>query len=66
MNVDELNSLLSMEVTAGIIRGGDSILIAQRKYGDHLENKWKFPEGKLEEGETPENCLTREIREELS
>lgn len=53
-------------VTAAIIKSGNRILIAQRKKGSHLEMKWEFPGGKLENGESPEECLQREIKEELN
>ncbi|MCX6654316.1 MAG: (deoxy)nucleoside triphosphate pyrophosphohydrolase, partial [Candidatus Bathyarchaeota archaeon] len=53
-------------VTAGIIRKNGKILIAQRKKGSHLEYKWELPGGKLEENESPEECLKRELREELN
>jgi 8-oxo-dGTP diphosphatase len=52
-------------VTAGIIEKEGKILIAQRKAGDKLEYKWEFPGGKIEEGETPEECLVRELSEEF-
>lgn len=52
-------------VTAAIIRKDDMVLIAQRKPGAHLALKWEFPGGKLEAGESPEECLQREIKEEL-
>jgi 8-oxo-dGTP diphosphatase len=52
-------------VTAGIIERDGQILIAQRKKGSRLEYKWELPGGKLEEGETPEECLVRELREEF-
>ena len=53
-------------VTAAIIRKDDKILIAQRKKDSYLEpNKWEFPGGKVEENETNEDCLVREIQEEL-
>lgn len=52
-------------VAAGIIRRGDRILICQRPEGKSLAGKWEFPGGKLEAGETPEECLVRELREEL-
>jgi 8-oxo-dGTP pyrophosphatase MutT (NUDIX family) len=53
-------------VVAGIIELDGKILIAQRKEDDHLAHKWEFPGGKLEADETPEQCIVRELREELS
>ncbi len=55
----------AIEVAAAIIRRGDTILIAQRRADDHLSNLWEFPGGKREAGETFEQCLARELREEL-
>ena len=54
------------EVAVGILRKKDKILICQRKRGGRYELKWEFPGGKLENGETTEQCLRRELREELS
>lgn len=51
-------------VTAAVIREGNEDLVARRRHGP-LPGKWEFPEGKLEPGEAPEECLRREIREEL-
>lgn len=45
-----------------LVRDG-KILAAQRSYG--MKDKWEFPGGKIEEGETPEEALRRECREEL-
>lgn len=53
------------EVTAAIILKDNKILIAQRAPADNLAGKWEFPGGKIEPGETPKECLKREIREEL-
>ncbi|MFP7416040.1 (deoxy)nucleoside triphosphate pyrophosphohydrolase [Priestia filamentosa] len=53
------------KVVAAIIKDKDKILIAQRNSKDHLAGKWEFPGGKIEPDETPEECLAREIREEL-
>lgn len=53
-------------VTAAIIEKDDKILITQRKEGKHGEFLWEFPGGKLEEGEAPEDCIIREIYEELN
>ncbi|RKD30558.1 (deoxy)nucleoside triphosphate pyrophosphohydrolase [Thermohalobacter berrensis] len=52
-------------VTAGIIKKGNKILITQRKDEKNQALKWEFPGGKLEEDETPKECLRREIMEEL-
>lgn len=41
------------------------VLIAQRKRAGHHPLKWEFPGGKVETGESPEDALTRELREEL-
>ena len=54
-----------IEVVAAIIRKGDTIFATQRGYGD-FKDWWEFPGGKMEPGETPEEALVREIREELS
>ena len=53
-----------VEVVAAVIRKGDRIFATQRGYGD-FKDWWEFPGGKMEEGETPEEALRREIREEL-
>ena len=51
---------------AGIIRKHGKILIAQRKKESWMEpNKWEFPGGKVEPNESYEECLIREIQEEL-
>lgn len=52
-------------VTAAILLQSDKILITRRAKGRHLAGYWEFPGGKLEYGETEEECLVREIKEEL-
>lgn len=52
-------------VTAAVIVKDNKILIAQRKRGDPLQGKWEFPGGKIEETESPEACLKRELFEEF-
>ena len=54
-----------IEVVAAIIRKADKIFATQRGYGD-FKDWWEFPGGKMELGESPEEALRREIREELS
>lgn len=54
-----------INVTAAIIENEGKFLIAKRKKGKHLENKWEFPGGKVEPKETPEICLARELKEEF-
>ncbi len=55
----------TIEVVAAIIRKGDKIFATQRGYGD-FKDWWEFPGGKIEQGESPEDALVREIEEELS
>ena len=55
----------TIKVVAAIIKNNDRIFATQRGYGD-FKDGWEFPGGKVEEGETPQEALTREIREELA
>lgn len=57
--------MILQKVSAGIIEKDGKILIAKRKTGKCIGAKWEFPGGKLEENETLEECLLREIKEEL-
>jgi 8-oxo-dGTP diphosphatase len=54
-----------VEVSAALIFRDGKLLIAQRHVGAHLGGLWEFPGGKRELRETFEECLVREIREEL-
>jgi len=54
-----------IEVTAAIIEKNGLVLVARRKEGIHLAGFWEFPGGKIEMGETPEECLYRELKEEF-
>ena len=54
----------TIHVAAAVIRDGDRIFATQRGYGPYKDG-WEFPGGKIEAGETPEQALAREIREEL-
>lgn len=53
------------QVTAGLIRHQDRLLITRRPAGKHLAGLWEFPGGKQEQSETLEECLARELKEEL-
>ena len=53
------------QVTAAVIEKDGKILIAQRRKGSALGGKWEFPGGKIEPGETAEECLKRELKEEF-
>lgn len=53
-----------IEVVAAVIRKDGRVFATQRGYGD-WKGWWEFPGGKIELGETPEEALRREIREEL-
>ncbi len=55
-----------VQVAAGLICHEGRYLIARRKFSSHLGGLWEFPGGKRETGETLEDCLRRELREELS
>jgi 8-oxo-dGTP diphosphatase len=54
------------EVSAAIIIEHGKVLLARRAKGEKLAGYWEFPGGKREEDETIDECLVREIREELS
>ncbi len=54
----------TIRVVAAIIRDGEKLFATQRGYGEY-KDKWEFPGGKVEENETPEDALIREIKEEL-
>jgi len=57
---------MSIQVVAAIIERPDRrLLIAQRRKQDSSPLKWEFPGGKVKTGESPEQALTRELREEL-
>ena len=55
-----------VDVVGAVIRDGDRVLLAQRPEGKAQAGLWEFPGGKIEPGETPEEALARECREELA
>lgn len=54
----------TIKVVAAVIKKDNKIFATQRGYGD-FKDGWEFPGGKIEDGETPEKALKREIKEEL-
>ena len=54
----------TIRVAAAVIRRDGTVFATQRGYGPYKDS-WEFPGGKIEPGETPEEALRREIREEL-
>ncbi len=55
-----------IRVTCGIIEKDNKVLIVQRSDKMSLPLKWEFPGGKIQEGETEEACILRELKEELN
>jgi len=53
------------QVTAAVIIEDGRLFLARRPPGDALAGLWELPGGKIEPGETPQECLERELREEL-
>jgi 8-oxo-dGTP diphosphatase len=56
---------MTVEVSAGIIVKAGRVLVCQRRPDQPHGSKWEFPGGKREGGESMEECLRRELREEL-
>ncbi|MBI4850060.1 MAG: (deoxy)nucleoside triphosphate pyrophosphohydrolase [Nitrospirae bacterium] len=54
-----------IEVACAIIEGGGKVLCTQRSETMSLPLKWEFPGGKINDGESREECVKRELREEL-
>ena len=57
---------LIIVASIALIDANDQILIAKRPNKKHLSGFWEFPGGKVEKGESPENALVREVKEELN
>ena len=56
---------MTIVVTAAVIERDGEYLVTRRQRGVHLEGSWEFPGGKCEPGESLDECLRRELREEL-
>ena len=55
----------SIHVAIALVWDQQRLLVTQRPLSTHLGGHWEFPGGKLEPGETPEDCAVREVREEV-
>lgn len=55
----------AIEVSAAVIERDDAFLLTRREEASHLGGLWEFPGGKIEHGESAEDALAREVREEL-
>lgn len=58
-------TIRSIRVACAVIEDGGRVLAAQRSEKMNMPLKWEFPGGKLHEGESAEECLVRELYEEL-
>lgn len=56
----------TIKVTAGVITDSDKVLITRRAPKENFAGGWEFPGGKIEVNETPQECLVRELKEELN
>ncbi|TIR64810.1 MAG: NUDIX domain-containing protein, partial [Mesorhizobium sp.] len=56
---------LLLVAACALVDADRRVLLAQRPEGKQLAGLWEFPGGKVEPGETPEECLVRELHEEL-
>lgn len=60
-----MNKRLLLVSACALVDADGRVLLAQRPQGKQLAGLWEFPGGKVEPGETPEECLVRELDEEL-
>ena len=61
-----MTAVKAFKVTCALIGFGEKVLVVQRSEGMHLPLKWEFPGGKIERNETEEECVRREVKEELN
>ncbi len=65
MHVVSNQRTLLLVVAAALVDADNRVLLAQRPEGRSMAGLWEFPGGKVDAGETPEQALIRELREEL-
>ena len=66
VEMPEMSASLFPVVAAALVDRAGRVLLQQRPAGKALAGLWEFPGGKLEPGESPEDALVRELREELA
>ncbi|MCL2403337.1 MAG: (deoxy)nucleoside triphosphate pyrophosphohydrolase [Coriobacteriia bacterium] len=66
MTQEQLSELQEIRAACAIIAHEGKVLSARRFTGKRYDGWWEFPGGKIEPGETPEQCCVREIKEELN
>lgn len=54
-----------VDIAIGVLKSGRQVCLSKRQSHQHLAGCWEFPGGKIENGETPEEAVTREVQEEL-
>ena len=65
MSVVAKGKRLLLVAACALVDADGRVLLAQRPEGKQLAGLWEFPGGKVEPGETPEQCLIRELQEEI-
>ena len=65
MPITEASPTILLVVAAALIDADGRVLLSQRPAGKNMAGLWEFPGGKIEQGETPEAALIRELHEEL-
>ena len=63
--LEPVGKRLLLVAACALVDADGRVLLAQRPAGKQLAGLWEFPGGKVEKGETPEDCLVRELREEI-